>query len=726
MQEKKIQIAYDKKYKEVNGYVDMSRVSYKVAEKELKLYAVDDLITYEEEYQYIIDNVLEAFRVLMKQRGKEATTEQVEFAETTTKILLGELINNESVPVIPAPCGFGKSSITYLFALEICKAIKLGKWQHGMIIVTDKLEQLKDLQEYIYDHLGYYDNTNNIPYSYVLEGWTERSYGEGMCKNKEKKRYELGMCQGCPFFTSCKISKQSDEQQQSPILLITKARLETFADSVNKYTYYINEHGEKQSRTLLINDEKPRMIDTVNVSRSLVNKIDSEISLIEIHNKDYEEMKIKLMDKWENIRSMVLHKLETYSKYERIIVSNINNEPVLLNDEEFLFLWEELMGRKYKFELQHIHKVLTVGGLFCKTNLRGSFISSLGMKETIHNENYKTVIFDATALTDPEYSSGKGEAYEDIVRFVDIRNTRRYSNVTFNFHMKHKLNKSTFNSKNYLVKATSNFISTLSTDGYTYVVTYKDIAPLLFNQFTYNRNISVNSQGFSTKVKVVAEEDKTFYFGNTKGSNKAEKSTNMVQVGWNTLPDYTYAINYLCTGFNEDKKMDIIRTCSNIEHAESFAKYLMMEDYKFKHVHLHHFKYFSMVTDFIQEVFRTKLRDYTYDEPITIHCFSIDSLLIGMVEELFPGCKINKNFDELSSFAEAKVLGRQNPKESIAQKLMNWWNTYDWNGQELKISEILKLNNLTTSQFNKAKEKNKQFKSFIIQRKGSKNGYYKG
>ncbi|MGP7815534.1 hypothetical protein ACTXGU_00070 [Niallia sp. 01092] len=727
MQQKKLieDLEYNRKYKEINGLKDMQNYSYYLANKEVTLYAVDDLITYEEKYQYIIDNVLEAFKMLMEQRGKQATNEQLEFAETTTKILLGELINNESVPVIPAPCGFGKSSITYLFTLEICKAIKLGKWQHGMIIVTDKLEQLKDLNEYIYDHLGYYNNEENIPYSYVLEGWTERSYEEGMCKNKEMKRYEMGMCQGCPFFTSCKISKQSSIQKDSPILLMTKARLETFADSVNQYTYYIDDNGEKQYRTLLINDEKPKMINTLDVSRSLVNKIDSDLSLIEIRSKEYEEKKVKLMDKWEIIRSMVLHKLETYSKYERIIVSNINNEPILLNDEEFILLWDELMGKKYSFELQHIHKVLTVGGLFCKTNLRGSFISTLGMKETIHNENFKTVIFDATALTDPEYSSGKGEAYENIVKFVDIRNTREFPNLTFNFYMKHKLNKSTFKSKNYLVKAVSNFISTLSTNGFTYVVTYKDIAPLLFNQLTFNRNVSINSHAFNNKVKIVAEEDKTFYFGNTKGSNKAEKCENMIQVGWNNLPDYTYATNYLCTGFNEEKKMDIIRTCSNIEHSESFAKYLMMEDYKFKHQHLHQFKYFCMLTDFIQEVFRTKLRDYTYDDQITIHCFSIDPLLIGMVEQLFPDCKIKRHYDELSSFTEAKVLGRQNKKESVAQRVMSWWNNYDWNGNELHIREILKVNNITQQQFNKAKSNNKQFKSFIDKHKGSKSRYYK-
>lgn len=729
MQQKKLieDLIYNKTYKEINGNKDMQNYSYYIENKEVLLHAVDELVTYENQYQFIVDNVLDGFRLLMNQHGKEATSEQLEFAERTTKILLGELINTNTVPVLPAPCGFGKSSVTYLFALELCKAIKLGKWKTGMIIVTDKLEQLKELNEYIYDHLGYYSNENNILYSYVLEGWTERSYEEGMCKNKEKKRYEMGMCQNqsCPFFTSCKISKQATNQKYSPILLMTKARLETFADSVNKYTYYVDEHGEKQQRTLLVNDEKPKMINALDVSRSLVNKIDSEISLIEIKNKEHEAKKELLMQKWGVIRSKVLHKLEAYSKYERIVISNINNEPILLNDDEFVELWESLMGKKYNFELQHIHKVLTVGGLFCKTNLRGSFISTLGMKDSILNENFKTVIFDATALTDPEYSSGKGEAYEEIVKFVDIRNTRTFPNLTFNFYMKHKLNKSTFKSKNYLVKATSNFISTLKDDGLTYVVTYKDIAPLLFNELTYNKNVSVNSHGFNNKVKVVAEEDKTFYFGNTKGSNKAEKCSNMVQVGWNTLPDYNYAINYLCTGFNEDKKMNIISICSDIEKAEKFGEYLLTEDYKFTHKQLHLYKYYCMVTDFIQEVFRTKLRDYTSDENVTIHCFSIDSVLIGMVEQLFPGCKINKVYDELSSFTEAKVLGRQNKKESVAQKLMNWWNTYDWNGKELSSKEILKENNITQQQFNKAKEKNKQFKSFIDSRKGGKRGYYK-
>lgn len=369
------------------------------------------------------------------------------------------------------------------------------------------------------------------------------------------------------------------------------------------------------------------------------------------------------------------------------------------------------MGKKYKNELKHIHHVLTVGGLFCKTKTQ-EFINTIFMKDLI-NKNFKTVIFDATALVDPEYASNKGNAYENIIRFVNIENARKFNNVTFKFHQLHKINKTQFRSKKYLVDACVKFIENMPKNKLTFAVTYKEVAAKMLKELKNRRNVLINTNKEElskniNKVEIVADEDTIFYFGNTKGSNKAKDCIQMVQFGCNTLPDYVYATKYLCTDFNKKNMESIFHECSNPEVAEKFSEFLMHgEEYKFKNKSLYLYQNYSMLTDFVQEVFRTKLRNYTYDEPIEINCFQTDRVLISMVQQLFPGCKIKNCCDELNCFVEEKVVNRKNGnKATILKKFIDNWQI----GQEMTTKNICEGTGLTSKDLDNLKRKNVYFK----------------
>ena len=112
-----------------------------------------------------------------------------------------------------------------------------------------------------------------------------------------------------------------------------------------------------------------------------------------------------------------------------------------------------------------------------------------------------------------------------------------------------------------------------------------------------------------------------------------------------------------------------------------------------------------MVTEFIQEVFRTKLRNYNFKGEVNIHCFQADQVLIGMVKQLFPNCKIDIVYDKLNCFEVEKILGRDNKEESVSQKIMKWWNAFDWNDKEMNIKQILELNQITQKTIQQGKGK---------------------
>ncbi|MGX2959483.1 hypothetical protein JNUCC23_09470 [Peribacillus sp. JNUCC 23] len=716
-------LVFNKKYKEINGYVDLNNSTYFLDNQHRNLYDAEEVVEVPEEHSGIIENVVKGYEDLFLKRRIAPTEAQLDFARTTAKILLGELHDENTIPVIPAPCGFGKSTITYVFLKELCKAIKGGLFTKGLIIVTDKLAELKKIHNDLIAEIGYYKievvnkREFKTPYTYVLEGWTDRSYDEGICLNKKVNYYKPGMCSqmSCPFFNECKMSKQRNAQAFSPILLMTNARLETFGENINQYGTYIDENGKAHKRTMIINDEKPKMMDDVKVSIPLLNTIENDIHNLHIRSDSERKDQAKLREKWTRIRTMLNDKINIYAeKYDRFLVSNINNEPILLNDQDFVELWDNLMGNKYKNEIKHIHTVFTRGGLFCNTK-KGIFISTISMKDLV-NKNYKSVIFDATSLVDPDYSSSTGGVYHDVIRFIDIENVRAFENVTFHFYQAHKINKTELNSKRYIINAGVKFLESLPKNILTYAVTYKEVAVKMLRELKNKGNIVIKNGdeiwGQTNKIELVTYDDESlFYFGNTKGSNKAKDCIQMVQFGWNTLPDYEYAIRHLCTDFNKERLDIIFQKCGDMKVAESFSKLLQQgKDYKFANPHLYLYQNYSMVTDFIQEVFRTKLRNYNFTGKVDVHCFKSDSVLIGMVEQLFPGCKTNIVYEKLSCFQEEKIANRKNgDKASILLEFVEDWEV----GKQFKTKEICDATGLTTKDIDNLKSKNTYFKDLF-------------
>ncbi|MDH2882391.1 hypothetical protein [Bacillus cytotoxicus] len=124
---KKIQLVKDlefkKEYEEICGKVNYSNYTCFVKNLDRTIYEPEEVVNISEINSRIIENVVNEYQELFIKRNIVPTNEQIEFARTTAKILLGELKNRNTIPVIPVPCGFGKSTITYVFIKEVCKAL---------------------------------------------------------------------------------------------------------------------------------------------------------------------------------------------------------------------------------------------------------------------------------------------------------------------------------------------------------------------------------------------------------------------------------------------------------------------------------------------------------------------------------------------------------------------------------------------------------------------------
>jgi hypothetical protein len=466
-------------------------------------------------------------------------------------------------------------------------------------------------------------------------------------------------------------------------------------------------------------------MDTIKVNKSLLNEISTEISKCTYESKSE---KTVFENKWKYISNTIENKMQRLrEKHKRFIISNINNEIICKNDTEFMELWDKYMENKYIRELGHIHTVLKMGGFYVYEK-DTEFICTIGSKDlrNMYSDTFKTIIFDGTALYDPLYL---GMYKKESIKFLDIENTRLYSNLNIKAHTAHKLTKTTFKDKTYLARACAKFVEDRMKIGFLnkgYVVSHQ------------TQSVNLGKYINDTRIAKLSDNE-CHYFGNTKGKNGMQDCDIMFQFGWDTMPDYDYVIQWLSVCVDWE---NTINHCSNVEKAEKLSDELIIKDrsvgkfnnctyssqyksYEFGLQSLNQFKMFSIVTNFYQEVHRTKLRNYNCtEEKIEVNVFAQKHIILKMIEQLFPKCNMKFINDKLSCFKESKIEGRESKEGyTIPQRILNWINNA-WNGKEIKTRDMLKEINITQKQFDKAKENNSELRN-ILNKYSYKRGIYK-
>lgn len=707
-------ITYGKKYKEYRSqgnevHRDCDNYIETYIELSKNTYTSEDFVTTDKKIDTRVNNVVNGFKNIFENRGRQATEEQLYFAKETAKVVFGKAKDNK-ISIIPAPCGFGKSTIKLELIKEIIKLYEDTKadFKNGVVIVGDRLTDLREL-------ISVLKNEGLEKYVYMLESWNT-----DICMDKDIKEAKPKMCFNCYNFNKCKIGQQQNEQKNYPILLMTNARLKECGKSIKGYSKYNN--GD---RTLLLIDERPEILDTIKVDVKLLSEIKTYID-----NLDYKniEDKTKLLNYWNRIIEEIERKMQSLrGKYKRYVLSNRNNIDVVT--EEFMELWKAYMKKDYERELKHIIKVLTEGGFYvCESNKE--FISTIGKRDlnTLLESFNKKIIFDGSALYDPLYlSMYKENEEESDVRYLYIKNSRTYENLYINAFNEHKVSKTRFKDIKYLDTALANFINNKESEGFghDYVVTYKEQA----------KKIAAKIK--SKKVIMPKDKVECYYFGNTKGSNDMEKCNRMFQLGWETMPDYEYVIQWLSCRGNFDKLLDI---CVKKEKAEKYSDLFIkkdrssitfrneiyssgLKDFTFGLEAINEFQWLDIVSKFYQEIHRTRLRDYNYEEDIEVYLFGQRKIIFDLIRGLFPKCNLNINNEEIQEFSRAKDLSftKSDGSNTAKQKILKWFN--NWDGETFKVSTMLKECGITSKRWEKLK-KEVSIKDELDKCSSPKKGYY--
>ena len=598
---------------------------------------------------------------------KEISEQQLKFSYDCTRLILGSPYESSKPIIIPAKAGFGKSTLINTIIRELIRKNKkiFSQQDAGLILVSDRVTDLKAMQQDIRNEFGYYNSMKNTDWIFVLEGWNPLR-----CYQKIKK-FQENSCneRNCKFFKDCYIYKQRNEQLHSPILAMTNERFAHYqAQKIYDYKNYTDTFGINHIRKIVIIDEKPKLEKSHVIDDSLLAKLELAVNDISVKVSDTAAEDKSSMKKEINcIRSKINLIEDTYMDYRNALV--INNESSVLS--KLIATFKKYYKYEYSNDLAALQTFFEVGGLYCRTEKR-SYFKTIGYAQ-LELKDLNVFIFDATSEGDSSYA--------DIFNYMNIDDYKDYSNLTF-YIIKENMSRSALKDRPTKLDAVcswiNNYFKTM-----TYVVTYQMYSKKLSEELQHNNNI--------IKYDVTGTIP---YFGNTKGKNDFNECENMVQIGWNRLPSDEIISSYLCV--NVDLKMFKEFWFDDHSKREKIQQLLQVKKGKFVNDQIEIHMLQKMMAEFEQEVFRTKVRNFGENEPVNIYLFDAELGLQNMIRERFTNCKI-KPFKIVELDLNKNKPSNGEKKEKILYDYLK----NEWNGEAKLYDDIKSELDITNTNWTK-------------------------
>ncbi|MBE0342747.1 hypothetical protein E4V51_18850, partial [Paenibacillus sp. 28ISP30-2] len=283
------EIIYNKEFKDGQLFERLFSVT-------IDSYKIDDLIVNSPRVNDLATEVSNRFLATFQHSyQKSISDKQQQFSQDCARLIFGELKYPDKAVVIPAKAGFGKSTLIQSIVETLINNIGVfheheRELDLGMIIVSDRIEDLKNIQFKIREQFGYYDDFNKVDWVYVMEGWNKEHCLNGITE------YIKGCCtnRNCSFYQDCRVFKQQFDQMNSPIVAMSKERFSYYrSEKISTFTTY-NCWGGKRPRNIIMMDEKPVLEKQVNVDEKLLLKLSNAVNEIPIFDSETTNNKILL------------------------------------------------------------------------------------------------------------------------------------------------------------------------------------------------------------------------------------------------------------------------------------------------------------------------------------------------------------------------------------------------------------------------------------------------
>lgn len=520
---------------------------------------------------------------LFEQRGQTMSQQHKDIILGIFQLLSAQIHNDKPI-VIPAVPGLGK---TTLIIIAIVFNLKY-KLNFGAVLVVERQETIQEIT----------DTIN----SYFLKG-EEKAYPMMGYEAKDCKKgymtYKPSQCRTCDVkVDDCRVKYNYQRQKRFPVVVISHKRLFDMSekqDLLEALRYWesipttsannINLNSTHQ-RPLLLIDERPTLVENVPTSTQTLTTLLADVK--RYTPKFYPEVLSGV--------NLIRDHYSSPDNYQHIDSTNSG----FYWSSDFTFTWMADYLGDFPDYPELVAKIIREGGLYdgAKNEITTTHYSNT------YWQDFSTFIYDGTADLDPEYR-------DDHFYFADIPNIRTYDNLTINVCMDQNLSKTYYEKHSGFVKRFSEDIKEIAVDEKTYVVVYKDY------EAEYEKNLK-NIQNISIE-----------HYGATKGANHLMENVNIV-----------------CTGIlNKGEPHYLSKTIAINGGISSFETNTNDKVRRFSDISVESVKVYDMVTDLVQEIFRTNLRDHSSDIGINVYLCTRDVNIIQNLEDAFQGCTVKRGWE---------------------------------------------------------------------------------
>ena len=567
----------------------------------------------------------------------------------TAAAIMSFRVPDEKPIVIPFIPGGGKTT----FIIEYLRYMTSIDSQFGAVLAVERQDTINDIAQKI-NTCYFAGRTYETNTAYPMLG-----YSSDDCK-KGYETYKPSQCKTCDVpFIDCRVKYNFARQKRCPIVVISHARLFEMSDRDDtlsnlryweKYERYsagdegplvprddldeILEKSEyelfKYGRRLLIIDEKPKLVDNVATNSVMWDQLSTDVQEF---TPDYTQ-------EVQNAITMVRDHYANPDEYHMVNAIDSN----FRWSRDFVEAWKDQYLGDHPEYPTFLRCIITEGGLYSKEN---NSVSLTHYSNTYWGD-YNTVIFDGTAMTDPDYR-------DDRFVFWDVPHLRPYHNLTINVCMEQNLSKTFYQNHTDFVGKFCEDIIDIAASGMTYVVAYKGYEAE-FNSHLQNVN-----------------HIKLEHWGNTKGRNDLKECANIVFCGLLHKGEPYY-------------HSKAIAVHGRRENERSFQCITTGKVRRFKNLDTECTKVYDFLTESIQDIFRTGLRDHYSNTEINVYLCTRDAILVNLLVDFFPGCNQNRDWAP-----KALLNNREKFREFVEERRED----YKTNAKLVKAF-IAKGNSLTT------------------------------
>lgn len=586
---------------ENQGWVDLYELALKLEAKPAERYEkinLDQLQTkaftplHQDKTQWkpVVEKVVTDLTSIMKSRNI-TIDENIRLIYSN----LVSAINNTApgVTVWPLEPGGGKSTtlVTYLKYM-----LENHLEQAGTIVVVERNETAVALAKELGNYQVFVEATEDTPYDADLYQYPEAAYvmqsafTYKKCKN-DLTEYKHNVCGRCSFKRTCELPKKHEIQKQFPITIMTHARLQMEGAQLKNYAKWIGNDGKEYERKRLVIDEKPPIIDVI------------QISTIELETLIYHLKSMELEIGRENMISAI----QVINELKMIMLSSEGGVQIPPLDTTFKFNFEAEWYKHYEGSnvaiLKHVEAVITQASIVSEYNRR---ITISTAKKAIYDFSmYNTIILDGTAKFDLEYG------HLDNIQLMDVPVLKSYDHLTLHYDITIPSSKKRLLEDKDLIFKLVRFASEKSVEEPVLILCYKStksILESLLDKEIKEKRIAIN------------------HFGNIKGSNSYSNYSCLIVVGIINKGD-AYYLSKSGGIFSEESNLGVTT---------------IKKTRRFKSVEIETYKLSDQVVGSIQDILRTSIRNHGNSKKADVYTFSRDIVLLKLLYEYFNGSKVEQ------------------------------------------------------------------------------------